>query len=62
MTPEERYHLKRLIARIRQMNESEAHCFCGRHYRLMFDMGLQDELDVAESIIDAMKVSYLEVD
>ena len=62
VTPNERQALLKLIYRVRALNESEAHCFCGRHYRLMFDADLTEELNVAEAVIEALPTTWLEIE
>lgn len=46
------------------MQASEAHCYCGRLYRLMFDADMRQEIGMIEALIEAEpepgRFTYLE--
>ena len=64
MTPALRIRLIAFLERVKSMQASEAHCYCGRLYRLMFDADMRQEIGMLEALIEAEpepgRFTYLE--
>lgn len=56
LTPDLRIRLLAFIERIKAMPQSNAHCSCGRFYRLTFDLDMTKELALLEGLIEAEPV------
>ena len=66
MTTDLRIRLLAFFERTAAMEASEASCYCGRFYRLMFDVSMRNEIAVLKALVEKEpepgRFTYLEYD